>query len=116
MCGYVQAVAKKRSTTDEILQEISLALFRQLPEHDKDRPLLAWAIQIAKLQVLGLRRDAIRSRIAFDTDLLARFTETWVELAPSESDQTDFLKDCLDRLAGKARQIVHLRYYERAPA
>ena len=83
--GFVRALVRDRSVADEVLQETSLVLFRRFDEYDEQRPFVAWALGIAKFQVLSLNRDAARSRVSFDTDLLARFTETRAELAPRAS-------------------------------
>ena len=101
---------------DEVLQETSLVLFRRFDEYDEQRPLVAWALGVARFQVLSLNRDAARSRVAFDTELLVRFTETWGELAPGASDRSLFLQDCIQRLAARARQMVRLRYYDELTA
>jgi len=101
---------------DEVLQETSLVLFRRVDEYDEQRPFVAWALGVARFQVLSLNRDAARSRVAFDTELLVRFTETWGELAPGASDRSLFLQDCIQRLAARARQMVRLRYYDELTA
>ena len=110
--GFVRALVRDRSVADEVMQETSLVLFRRFDEYDEQRPFVAWALGIAKFQVLGLNRDAARSRVSFDTDLLARFTETWAELAPRASDRSFFLQECIQRLTARARQMVRLRYYD----
>ncbi len=114
--GFVRAMVRDRSVADEVLQETSLVLFRRFDEYDETRPFVAWALGIAKFQILGLNRDSARSRVAFDTDLLARFTETWGELAPGASDRSLFLQECIQRLAARARRMVRLRYYDEQTA
>ena len=114
--GFVRVMVRDRSVADEVLQETSLVLFRRFDEYDEQRPFVAWALGIAKSQVLSLNRDAARSRVSFDTDLLARFTETWAELAPRVSDRSLYLQDCIQRLAARARQMVRLRYYDQLTA
>ncbi len=114
--GYVRSLVRNRSMADEVLQETSLVLFRRFDEYDEQRPFVAWALGVARFQVLSLNRDAARSRVAFDTELLVRFTETWGELAPGASDRSLFLQDCIQRLAARARQMVRLRYYDELTA
>lgn len=114
--GYVWALVRDRSVADEVLQETSLVLFRRFGEYDVQRPFVAWALGIAKFQVLSLNRDAARSRVAFDTELLVRFTDNWAELAPGVSDRSLYLQDCIQRLAARARHIVRLRYYDELTA
>ena len=110
--GYIRALVRDRSLADEVLQETSLVLFRRFDEYDDQRPFVAWALGIAKFQILGLQRDSARNRVAFDSDLLAKFTEKWAELAPAASDRSLHLEDCIQQLAARARKIVHLRYYD----
>ena len=70
--GYVRSLVRNRSMADEVLQETSLVLFRRFDEYDEQRPFVAWALGVARFQVLSLNRDAARSRVAFDTELLVR--------------------------------------------
>ena len=114
--GYVRSLVRDRAVVDEVLQETSLVLFRRFDEYDEQRPFVAWALGIARFQVLSLNRDAARSRVAFDTELLVRFTETWGELAPGASDRSLYLQDCIQRLAARSRQMIRLRYYEEVKA
>ena len=113
---YVRSLVRDRAVADEVLQETSLVLFRRFDEYDEQRPFVAWALGIARFQVLSLKRDAARSRVAFDSELLAQFTETWAELTPEVFDRSLFLQDCIQRLAARARQMVRLRYYDELTA
>ena len=56
--GYVRSLVRDRAVADEVLQETSLVLFRRFEEYDEQRPFVAWALGIARFQVLSLNRDA----------------------------------------------------------
>ena len=109
---YVHALVRDQGAAKDVLQETALVIFRRFADYDGQRPFLAWALGIARFQVMGLRRDAARSPVAFDDALLAQFTDTWAELAPVASDRGAALQSCIERLAAHARRLVQLRYFE----
>lgn len=75
VASYVHALVRNRAVADDVLQEISLLLFRRFEEYDEATgPFVAWGLGIARFQVLSWQRDQARSRVAFDEELLARFT------------------------------------------
>ena len=94
--------------------------------YDEEGDLLLQADQradrIVMLPAGDARASTDRDRIRIEwgqfllADLLARFTETWAELAPEKSDRALVLQDCIERLAARARQMVRLRYYEELTA
>jgi RNA polymerase sigma-70 factor, ECF subfamily len=109
---YIHALVPDYEAARDILQETALILFRRFGEYDRERPFVAWALGFARFKVMGHRRDTARSLVAFDDELLARFTETWAVLDPQVSARGEVLRKCLERLAAKAREMVQLRYYE----
>lgn len=116
VANYVHALVRDHGAAKDVLQEVALVLFRRFGDYDGNRPFVAWALGIARLQVMGLRRDAARSLVAFDQELLTAFTEHWAELAPTVSDREAWLQTCLERLAPHARLVVKLRYFEELTA
>lgn len=112
VADYVHALVRDHASAQDVLQETALVIFRRFAEYDDTRPFAAWALGIARYQVLGLRRDLMRSPVVFDDQVLAIFTDTWAELAPQESDHAELLRPCLDLLSAHARRLVQMRYFE----
>jgi|694.fasta_scaffold87310_2 RNA polymerase sigma-70 factor (ECF subfamily) len=109
---YIHATVRDAAAAKDLAQETALVLFRRFPEYDGSRPFLAWALGVARFQVRGHHRDAARSRVCFDTELLDRFTELWAETATGASERSAALEVCLERLSSDSRQMVRLRYFE----
>ena len=61
---------------------------------------------------MGMQRDAARSLVVFDDEVLEKFTDSWAKLAPAVSDRSAALESCIERLAARARRLVQLRYFE----
>ena len=112
VANFVHALVRDHGAAKDVMQETALVIFRRFAEYDGQRPFLAWALGIARFQVMGLQRDSARSLVAFDDDVLAKFTDTWAEMAPGVSDRSAALQSCIERLAAHARRLVQLRYFE----
>jgi len=114
--GYICALMRDPVIAKDVLQETAMVLFRRFAEYDGQRPFLAWALGVARFQVLGHHRDAARSFLTFDTKLLERFTEQWAETAPAADRRVWALQECLEKLPGRARDVVRQRYFEELTA
>lgn len=112
VANYIHSLVRDHAAAQDAIQETAMVLFRRFPEYDVTRPFLAWALGVARFQVLGLRRDLVRDLLTFDEDLLERFTRSWAEIAPEASDREAALQTCLGRLGGHARRLVRLRYFD----
>ncbi len=116
VAGYIRAVVTDAAAAKDVLQETALTLFRRFADYDGERPFLGWALGVAKFQVLGYRRDEARSFLTFEPDLFGRFTEQWAASAPEADRRAGALQECLEQLAGRAREVVRLRYFEELTA
>lgn len=112
VANYVHALIRDHAAAQDVLQETALVIFRRFAEYDVSRPFVGWALGIARYQVLGLQRDQMRSRVVFDEEVLAAFTDTWAELAPQESELAGYILPCLGKLAAHARRLVQMRYFD----
>ena len=112
VANFVHSLVRDRGAAKDVLQETALVIFRRFEAYDGERPFVAWALGIARYQVMGLWRDAARSLVVFDDEVLEKFTRTWAELAPVISDRAAALEPCIDSLAAHARRLVQLSYFE----
>jgi RNA polymerase sigma-70 factor (ECF subfamily) len=112
LVNYIHATVRDPAAAKDLVQETALVLFRRFGEYDGQRPFLAWALGVAQFQVRGFHRDAVRSLVCFDTELVDRFTELWAETAPAATERSSALEVCLERLPARPRQLLRLRYFE----
>jgi RNA polymerase sigma-70 factor (ECF subfamily) len=111
VAGYIRSLIRG-TDADDVLQETALTLFRRFADYDPARPFVAWALGVAKFQVLGHRRDAARSFLTFDSPLLERYTDGWADSCPSSDYRAGALENCFGELTGRARQVLQMRYFE----
>jgi RNA polymerase sigma-70 factor (ECF subfamily) len=96
----------------DVFQEVALALWRQIGTYDPSRPFGAWARGVAAKKVLQLREKSARFPVAFAPEtieaVLAAYERT--DGGGTEADRADALRECVERLPEKARQLLALRY------
>ena len=112
VADYVHAVVRDAHAAKDIVQNTAIVLLRKFDEWDADRDFLPWAMGFAKFEVLAHHRDTARSRLVLDDTLLDVVTEIWPSVIAEVDREQSVLKDCLETLAPRAREIVRLRYFE----
>lgn len=113
--GFLRVLGVRIEAVDDLAQETFMVAYRELENFDDDRDFGKWLRGIARnLARNEVRKNARRSRI-LDGELTEHL------LAESERDQSeqqledyDFgvLRDCLEELPEKSRQLVAARYYD----
>ncbi len=110
--SYVQALVGPESDCDDLIQEISLVLWREFPHYDSQRPFIAWAIGIARNQVARYRRDHAIRRRRFSDQAEAALGVAFIELEDEFRERRSALRTCLGRLGPKAHELLRMRYQQ----
>lgn len=110
--SYVQALVGPASDCDDLIQEISLTLWRQFAQYDPARPFIAWAIGIARNQVARYRRDHAVQRRRFSERAEVALGVAFAELEDEFAERRSALRACLERLGPKAQELLRLRYQQ----
>jgi RNA polymerase sigma-70 factor, ECF subfamily len=87
---------------DEVMQEISLALWmalwKKFSQFNPDTEFLKWAYVVARYELLMFRRRKARDRHIFHEDLLELLAEEYTEKAEPLQDERRALSKCLTAL------------------
>ncbi len=108
--GFVYAHLHDASQADDVIQEITIILWKRHGQYRPESPYLAWALGIARNKILHARRQSARSRLVFNDELATRLAECYDDMAPELEEQTALLAHCMKRLPPSARQLVRMRY------
>ncbi len=112
IASYLGAMAKNSHDAEDMLQDVAVILLRKFPEYDPARKFVAWALGIAKMEVLSERRHQVLAAVCRDRLVVERMTDAYVELAPELDVRQDALRLCLESAPDRSRQLLHLRYAE----
>lgn len=108
--SYVQALVGPESDSDDLVQEISLTLWREYAHYDQTRPFIAWALGIARNLVARYRRDHAVQRRRFSPQAEAALSVAFIELEDEFRDRRSVLRTCLEHLGPQARELLLMRY------
>lgn len=108
--AFVVSVIRDFSARDDVLQEVAVAIMESFDRYDPQRPFVAWAMGVAQNQVRLYLRRTQRDRLVFDDDVLVQLAVAFEETSPLQSQSLGFLRGCIDRLEGRARELCELRY------
>ncbi len=107
---FIVSLAPGSPEVDDILQETNIILWEKRAQFEPGSNFLAWAMTIAKYQVLRFRSTAGRSRILYFSD------EFIIDLADRLTPKTTgsalmaALDHCMDKLDAEQRQLLTIRY------
>ena len=110
--GYLLAATGDGSVADDLFQNVATVLWRKFGEYDRSRSFAAWAVGIARLEVLKRRQTLARSRLVFSEEAVAALAEAAGEVA-EEDARLGHLRFCLDKLPARERGVLDLRYNEK---
>lgn len=111
--GYLFAATRDWTETDDLFQEVATVLWRKFGEFDRTRSFPAWAMGVARLQVLRRRQSFARSRLIFSEEAIAALAD----LAGNEPEREDVrlahLHTCLGKLQARARSVIAMRFEQK---
>lgn len=109
--GYIFACVRNHADTEDILQNVSVAVTESIGQLTDEKGFLPWAREIARRRVLAHRRTAKREQ-PLDPELLLRLAEASdrVESQLPASDQRVALMACLESLPNQSRRLIAMRY------
>jgi RNA polymerase sigma-70 factor (ECF subfamily) len=117
--AFIRSLGVRSEAVDDMAQDALLVAFEKLETFRRDEDFGAWVRGIARRLVANtLRKEKRREQILCDhvSELLvATEPEEFHPVASTaQHDRLSALKACLDKLPERARQLLHLRYFEEA--
>jgi len=112
LLSFIRSSIGDLATAKDVLQEVNLILWKKSGDFKMGTNFRAWAMKIARYQILGNYRDKQRSRLVFDDELVSQLA------AEAEHVEDDWERDqrlkaleiCISQLPQKQREILDSRY------
>jgi len=108
--AFILSLVPSWSDADDLLQETSAVLWRKLDEFEPGSDFVAWALRIARYEVLNYRKRQNRDRGLFSAETEELLAQHAVDMAHVSDDRRDALKACLEKLSVRDRELIRLRY------
>lgn len=110
--AFVASLVRDFAARDDVLQDCAIAVIESFDRYDKTRSFVAWALGIAQNQVRLYLRKQQRLRLVFDDDVVSRLAVAFEAEATAQVRPLSYLRDCLTRIEGRARELCELRYVQ----
>jgi len=109
--GFIYACVRNHDDTEDILQNVSVAVTESIGQLKDESGFLPWAREIARRRVLAYRRTA-RREMPCDPELVRALAEASdrVEQDEPASVHRAALMACLESLPGESRKLIAMRY------
>ena len=111
---FVRSLGVESGWVDDLAQDTFVVAYREMDSYDPDLDFGKWLRGIARNLVRNeLRKQGRHRRILHES-----LSQHLLELAENEKDrevdvtQLSALRDCVEQLPGKSRELVRSRYFE----
>jgi RNA polymerase sigma-70 factor len=116
LTAYIRSVVRDATAADDVFQETMLTAWRRLDDYDKTRPFGPWLRGIAARVMMAFRRQRARSFVLCDEQILEHLDSRCEAMhrQPGDTwdDKLEGLRDCIDKLPDRYREVIQLRYAE----
>jgi RNA polymerase sigma-70 factor (ECF subfamily) len=113
--GFILTHVQEPGRAEDVLQDVSVILWKKLDTYDPQRSFSGWALGVARNEILHARRDTARFRIVFDEDLLDQAARRYEALEPELDRRRLALRHCVGKMPEHYRGIVEQRYGQALP-
>jgi RNA polymerase sigma-70 factor, ECF subfamily len=107
---FVVAHLPNRQEVEDILQEAALVLWRKFDQFDHDKSFTAWALGIARNEILRVRHSGLRKHLVLSDAIAERLALELETLAPEMDQEKVHLEQCLKKLPERPLRVIELYY------
>jgi RNA polymerase sigma-70 factor (ECF subfamily) len=108
--AYVRTLVPTRDDAAEIMQEISLVLWRKFDEYQGHEDFRRWAFGVARFEVLAWRRDRARDRLVLSDGAVELLAAQFSEDVSRLESQRSALETCIAKLDEDHRSLLRAAY------
>jgi RNA polymerase sigma-70 factor (ECF subfamily) len=110
--AFIGSLVRDRHARDDTFQDVALTLWRKFATYDCQRSFGGWARGIAANTILQRWEKAGRAPTPFSPEAIQAIVEAYDRTEARASARQDALERCMERLPGKSRRLVEMRYGE----
>lgn len=107
---YIRTQLPNSADVDEVWQATNLLLWKKFVDFQPGTNFRAWALQIARYEVLNFRTRADRRKLMFSEELLQQLAEEDYLNETMSDLRLSALTECLQKLSAEDRAIVEQRF------
>jgi RNA polymerase sigma-70 factor (ECF subfamily) len=114
--AFVLSMVPNDADADDIMQETATLMWKNFDRFEPGTNFVAWAVTIAKFQVMRYQKDRSRSRIVLSEKTHDLLIEDNKHLEHQMQARFQALQKCIKHLPQKDQEFLQLRYSQGASA
>ena len=108
--GFILALVPDWSQAEDLLQETTTVMWSKFDQFELGTDFAAWAMCIARYQIMNDRKKKRRQRVRFSDEVLEAIDACVSEATAQLDVRREALRACLKKLPQRDRELIHLRY------
>jgi RNA polymerase sigma-70 factor, ECF subfamily len=113
--GFIRSLVVHRGDAEDLLQETASVLWRKFDEFRPGSNFIAWALQVARYQVMYFRQRQRRDVLQFSEKFLDVVAADTVAESARLGDLQSLLDACMEKLPPSDRDLFELHYESDLP-
>ncbi|MGD9128007.1 MAG: sigma-70 family RNA polymerase sigma factor, partial [Planctomycetia bacterium] len=108
--GYIRSFIPHECDAEEVFQEVASVLWKKFDDFQAGTSFLAWALSVARYEVMYFWRKQSRDLLWFDDDLLDNVADDTVAVSSQAEEMHAALKGCISKLTPRQKDLIQHRY------
>ena len=108
--AYLMASVYDVHHAEDLVQEVAQVVAEKFADYDRNLSFTSWALGIARNRLLKYYRSRARDRLVLSEPALQRLGESLERVEHEAEDRRAALKTCLERITGRRREVLEMRY------
>jgi RNA polymerase sigma-70 factor (ECF subfamily) len=116
LSAAVWLIVRDAQAAEDIFQDVSVKALAADVQFDREPQLVSWAQITARHQALNWLRNRKKQAVTLDESVLELMeAELARQASRPEGEWIEALRQCLEALPARSRQIIRLRYFHDCP-
>ena len=117
VAAYTSSLVTDHHQAEDVMSRIAVTVIKKFQQYDPTRSFEAWAMGIARFEILKFRRERARDRHFFAQDMLETIGDRCAAIfneqtAQQRAHDESLLKECLKQVKGRGAQAMTMCYSE----
>lgn len=111
IAGLIFSLVPRGPDADDVMQETCAVLWRKFGEFQPGTDFGAWALRIARFQVMGYYNRRRRAQARLSDETIESVADTLAAARWESSDRAEALRSCLAQLKERDFDLIQRRYH-----
>jgi RNA polymerase sigma-70 factor (ECF subfamily) len=110
VAAYFRSNLRDFHRAEDLLQETAAVVAEKYTEFDASRSFTSWVLGIARNKLLHHLRTHANDKHVFDDTTIGLIATGYSELEPEINAMQTALESCVERVQGRSRKLIEMRY------